>query len=274
MKRQNYVLEHENENDRLEYQAQQRNYKPEFDFADDDLFVRNNSIIVDAGCGSGVVSRLFANKNKERNIKIFAVDNCSDERLENSKKRAMSEGFNSISFQNGDIKNLEFPDSSVDVVISRFVYEHNPGERAFKEITDEAFRVLKPNGVYYVIDADGILANMQSDNQDFLELTNKLLKNMSDVFEPYPCQKLPRFLKEAGFKFETPRHIPMIFCDPRDLEYEDELWRMRFSFFQERMVSIFQDKAQWYEDEFFKTLWSRKYLFYYNRFIFKAEKPE
>jgi len=274
MKKTNYVLEHKNENDRLEYQAVQRNYNPEFEFADDELNVSDNSIIVDAGCGSGVISRLFANKNRERSIKIFAVDICNDERLENAKERAKAEGISSISFLNGDIKNLEFADSSVDVVISRFVYEHNPGDRAFKEITDEAFRVLKPNGLYYVIDTDGILANMKSDNQDFLNLTNKLLESMSDVFEPYPCQKLPRFLEDAGFKFETPRHIPMIFCEPSDLEYEDELWRMRFSFFQERMVSIFKDKAQWYEEEFFKTLWSRKYLFYYNRFIFQAKKPQ
>ena len=97
MKKTNYVLEHKNENDRLEYQAVQRNYNPEFEFADDELNVSDNSIIVDAGCGSGVISRLFANKNRERSIKIFAVDICNDERLENAKERAKAEGISSIS---------------------------------------------------------------------------------------------------------------------------------------------------------------------------------
>lgn len=268
-----YVLENQDENDRLEYQALQRNYRPEDEFTEDELTLKENSVVLDAGCGSGRVSRLFASKNKDNNISIIAVDSCSKERLDDAKKRAKKEGLSSISFSHGDIKNLDVPSSSIDIVISRFVYEHNPGEQAFRQITEEAFRVLRPGGVYYVIDTDGILANIKSDNLKFMELTQKLLDNISDVFDPYPCQKLPRFLKMAGFEFGTPKHIPMIFFEANDIEYEDELWRMRFSFFRPRMESIFLEEASWYEEEFFKTLWKRKNLFYYNRFVFRATKP-
>lgn len=267
-----YVLEGMSENERLEYQAIQRNYNPVFDFQNDELCLAENSIVVDAGCGSGVVSRLVAKNNLDRKIKIFAIDNCAKHRLEDAKARSVNEGILSIFFKKGDIRKLEFENNSVDMIISRFVYEHNPSSEAFKEITQEAYRVLKPNGVYYVIDADGVLANIKSDNKDFMSLTQELLEGISDVFEPYPCRKLPNYLTDVGFKFSTPRHIPMIFFDMEDLRYENELWKMRFNLIGEKLNYVLKDKAKWYMEQFFKELWNREHLFYYNRFVFKAYK--
>jgi len=268
----NYILENQSENDRLEYQALQRNYNPKFDFLEDELTFPDHSIVLDAGCGSGVVSRLIAKKNLEKDIKILAVDSCEDQRLEDAKRRAIRDGISTIDFKKGDIRKLEIEDCSVDVVISRFVYEHNPGDETFKAITREAYRVLRPNGIYYVIDTDGILANIKSHNKEFMQLTEKLLHAVSDIFEPYPCRKLPYFLSQAGFEFSSPRHIPMVFFDTEDLEYENELWKMRFDLIEDRLRYILKDKATWYMEQFFKELWNRENLFYYNRFVFKAHK--
>ena len=267
-----YILENINENDRLEYQALQRNYSPEFDFLEDELILPDHSIVLDAGCGSGVVSRLIAKKNLGKDVKVLAIDSCEDQRLEDAKRRAIKNGLSSIHFQKGDIRKLALEDCSVDVVISRFVYEHNPGDEAFKAITQEAYRVLKPNGVYYVIDTDGVLANISSDNKEFMLLTEKLLQAVSDVFEPYPCRKLPQFLSNAGFKFKIIKNIPMIFHEPSDLEYEDALWKVRFNNMKHRINQALGERSKWYVNQFFEELWNRDNLYYCNRFVFKAFK--
>lgn len=267
-----YILENINENDRLEYQALQRNYNPKFDFSFDELIVPDNSIVLDAGCGSGVVSRLIARNNIGKDIKILAVDNCESQRLEDAKRRVKKEGLETIQFEKGDICKLEIEDSSVDIIISRFVYEHNPGDEAFKAITKEAYRVLKPNGVYYVIDTDGVLANISSDNKEFMLLTRKLLHAVSDVFEPYPCRKLPKYLSKIGFNFEITKNIPMIFHESSDLEYEDALWRVRFNNMGDRINQALGERSKWYINQFFEELWRRDHLYYCNRFVFKAFK--
>ena len=264
-----YILEHSSENDRLEYQAQQRNYDPTSDFTEEELTFDNGMTILDAGCGSGVLSRLIAMRNVNKDINIYAVDS-SEARIKDAIKRSQDENLSSIKFKAGNLTNLDFADESIDVIISRFVYEHNPNK--FKEITEEAYRVLKKGGIYYVIDSDGILANMGSKNQEFLKLKGDLLDGLQHIFEPYPCRKLPSFLATAGFNFSTPQLVPMIFFEKHDLEYEDHLWRMRFDSFNTLMQKIIGERTDWFKEQFFKELWSTEHLFYYTRFIFRAYK--
>ena len=51
-----------------------------------------------------------------------------------------------LHFRTGDAMSIDFPDNSFDVVICSQIYEHVPDAR---KMTDEIYRVLKPEGVCY-----------------------------------------------------------------------------------------------------------------------------
>ncbi len=268
--RSSYILEHDSEGERLEYQACQRNYLPGLDFPSDELRLESGMTVLDAGCGSGLISRMVVRRNPNKDLEVIAVDS-SESRIKEAEKRAEKEGIFSIKFRVGDIKQLDMEDESVDLVVSRFVYEHNP--HSFEAITNEAYRVVRPGRLYYIVDTDGIWANIEGGSPQFQTLNKKLIDAAKDFFEPFPCRKIPRYLAKAGFRFSSPRHVPMLFIDPYDIQYEEQLWKMRFKALKPLIDRTLGSKAKWYIDQFFKELWDNENFIYYNRFVFCAQKP-
>ena len=94
-----------------------------------------NPIIVDLGCGPGLLSKEL--KGIIPNGKIIGIDQSAD-MLNIAKENANIETIKALS------EELPIDDRSIDLLVSRFslTYWHNP-----KDSFSEIYRVLKPNGI-------------------------------------------------------------------------------------------------------------------------------
>jgi ubiquinone/menaquinone biosynthesis C-methylase UbiE len=138
-----------------------------------------NSLILEAGCGTGEFSCGFALSNKS---KIIGID-LSVNSLNKAKNTAKKFKLNNVSFKEANVLALPFNDNSFDYVFSLGCIHHteNP-KKAFKEIS----RVLKPNGflvlgVYnkygrFITRVKKFVLDLLHSKNDFtkIELANKL----------------------------------------------------------------------------------------------------
>ncbi len=146
-----YVLESKLEFERLEKQSRD----PAYDFTRelDGITFQENSTIIDAGCGSGAVSRYLAAAFPRIN-----VIGC-DAEVRTVAARKAATGIANLRFETQNLSDLRFPDDSVDGVVCRFVLEHlteRVRERALREI----LRICRPGARIVMIDLDGILLHI------------------------------------------------------------------------------------------------------------------
>lgn len=110
------------------------NWKRKMDLTEDKL---KNKVVLDAGCGSGYTTNYFSQFTKE----INGID-ISKEDIEEA--RNMYNARN-LFFKVGSVEQIPFKDSTFDVVYSHWVIEHL---KKPQKIIDEAYRVLKPRGIF------------------------------------------------------------------------------------------------------------------------------
>ena len=80
--------------------------------------------------------------------KVYGLD-MTDEMLELARRNQQEAGIHNVEFLKGEIENVPLPDNSVDVVISNCVINLSVDkDRALSE----AFRVLRPGGLFAVSD--------------------------------------------------------------------------------------------------------------------------
>jgi demethylmenaquinone methyltransferase/2-methoxy-6-polyprenyl-1,4-benzoquinol methylase/phosphoethanolamine N-methyltransferase len=106
--------------------------------------------VLDVACGTGSLT-LTAQAYAGPTGKVYGID-AAPEMIELAKKKASRSG-SLVTFDGGLIENLNFPDASFDVVVSRLAIHHLPDDlkpKAFAEI----LRVLKPGGHVLIADFD------------------------------------------------------------------------------------------------------------------------
>ncbi len=108
----------------------------ELDFIKEE--VKGGDKILDLGCGNGRLYEFL----KEKKIEYTGVDS-SERLLELARKKYGTEA----KFIRGDALNLPFANESFDKIISIAVLHHIPSEKWRKKFLDEAWRVLKKDGV-------------------------------------------------------------------------------------------------------------------------------
>jgi SAM-dependent methyltransferase len=102
---------------------------------------RPGEVILEVGCGSGVLDRWLARYNAQAN-RIIGVD-VNRYLLREAAALATQEGFSDvIAFQEGNAEALPFPDNHVDVALSFTVLEEGNADRMLTELV----RVAKPGG--------------------------------------------------------------------------------------------------------------------------------
>jgi SAM-dependent methyltransferase len=107
----------------------------------DAVHFRPGEVILEVGCGSGVVDRWLARYTTKAN-RIVGVD-VNRYLLREAVALAMKENLaDIIAFREGDAEALPFPDNHVDVVLSFTVFEEGNADRMLAEL----IRVAKPGG--------------------------------------------------------------------------------------------------------------------------------
>lgn len=105
------------------------------------LYKKNIEIIVDIGCGTGLSTKVceeFANN-------VIGID-PSEEMLNYAKKKESSK----LKFIQSTGEKTTLPDSIADIVICVQAFHWMKKEETLKEV----YRILKPNGIFAIIDAD------------------------------------------------------------------------------------------------------------------------
>ncbi len=94
--------------------------------------------VVDCACGSGIGSMLFASSGA---ADVRAIDSSEDA----VRQAQASKTLPNLHVSKGDATYLDLPDNFADVFISLETIEHLENDAA---VVDEAFRVLKPGGLF------------------------------------------------------------------------------------------------------------------------------
>lgn len=222
-----YVMDVEGEFLRLEEQNKTKNYNI---FEDIDFInPQAGEKILDAGSGSGLLLREIYKRNTE--VELFGVD-YSDIRVKQASKYCNERGL-PIKFSQGNLLDLsQFESESFDKVVCRFVYEYLIDPVA---VTTELKRVLKKGGELILIDNDGVLFNIYSQNEILNSLLSTLKTNIN--VDLYVGRKLPFFIHKAGFKDVNWNSIS------KDFVAEEKVAEMknnerRFTFAKEEMVRV------------------------------------
>jgi ubiquinone/menaquinone biosynthesis C-methylase UbiE len=143
--------------------------------------------VLDAGSGSGAMARLIASTHPEWDV--VGVD-FNPAYVDYARGRGR---LTNLSFEQGDLRALNFADASFDIIWSRFVLYFLPGpEDAIREFR----RVLRPGGE--VIVALHNFPNM-IDHPEDAELRNRRTQAFSSILDGYLPQKLPLMLSKCGF---------------------------------------------------------------------------
>ena len=101
--------------------------------------------VLDLGCGAGHTALAFAPRVAE----VVAVD-LAEAMLAEGRRLASERGIPNVDFRLGDVEQLALPDSSFEVVTSRFSAHHYPAPtRALAEVV----RVLRPGGTFLLVDS-------------------------------------------------------------------------------------------------------------------------
>jgi ubiquinone/menaquinone biosynthesis C-methylase UbiE len=169
------------------------------------LQIRPGERVLDAGCGSGVVTRAIARRVAPGG-RVVGID-ASPAFLEIARRYADEAGLGAaIEWRTADCRRLPFEDGAFDVVLAATVLAHVP--RA-EEALAEMARVTRPGGRLAVFDFDG--DSMLISHPD-VALTRLIVLANSDhaAVNSSLARMLPGILAHAGFAdIRTRAYMPI-----------------------------------------------------------------
>ncbi len=152
------------------------------------------SVVLEGGCGLGKFLFFLREKDYKN---LIGVD-FTDKPLQLIKQRDSS-----IDVRKGDVNDLPIIDNSIDLYLSMGVIEHFEGGP--KKALDEAFRVLRINGILIVaVPYQNLYRGTfrKYFTMPLLKLLNPSFRNKNRVFYQYYYSKkdLKKFIENAGFE--------------------------------------------------------------------------
>ncbi|MBI5495383.1 MAG: class I SAM-dependent methyltransferase [Deltaproteobacteria bacterium] len=255
-----YVLEASAEFDRLERQAALPGYDFHRELALAGVSPRPGHAILDAGCGSGVVTRHLARSHPQ--CTVTGCDLGAD-RLASAARLARD--IPNITFSHQDLARLDFPAESFDLVFCRYVLQHvSPEGRA--SAVAEFKRCLRPGGKACLVDFDGTLYNLHPQTPLLSHLLGRLEREFP--VDLRIGRKLPAMLVDAGFSNVRWR-IDTVECTGPRLEEEVGLTEERLTHALEPLAVFFGSRAVacQFRDEYLAALQVDGAVLFYNKFV-------
>lgn len=156
--------------------------------------------VLDCGCGVGSITTDLAELVAPG--QVIGIDRDASQ-LDVARQLAADRGVTNVTFEVGNVYQLEYADASFDAVLAHTILVHLSDRlRALREMR----RVLTPNGVIAVSDDDYgtfVFSPPGSSVQHFIDLWGKYLVHNGG--NPYYSRHLRGLLQEAGFA-ETEGH--------------------------------------------------------------------
>lgn len=260
-----YVLENEEESNRLKLQEDIGVYHLSNDLADFEIGPKD--IVLDAGCGAGLIS-LYLRKNYNFQ-KLYSCD-FSDLRIKQAKNFLTENRVHGTDFFQCDLSSIPLNDETVSKVVCRFVYEYLAEPI---QVTRELYRICRPGGKVRLIDLDGVVVNLQSENKELNAMLEKLQKNSLQKYnlDFFAGRKLFTFMKLAGFQ-DIQCHVRPMYFNKDDIKKEKANYIERFSFAKNILEDTFQGQANRFIKMYLEELDNDKNLLFYNNFVVTGSK--
>src|SRR5215211_4692110 len=152
----------------------------------DHMALQSGQQVLDIGCGTGSLVVLM--KRLHPNVNVVGLD--PDPQALARAKRKAARATLGIQFDQGFADELPYPDASMDQVVSSLMFHHL--ERDDKDgMLGEVQRVLKPGGLFSLLDFDGPDANKDSFLTRLLYASHRLKDNSE--------AQILALMKRAGF---------------------------------------------------------------------------
>ena len=226
------------------------------------LKLRPGESVLDVGCGPGFLAAEMADEVGPRG-RVVGID-VSPDML--ALAREQCGRFGQIDIRDGDAIALPFADAMFDVVISTQVYEYvHDIAKALGEVT----RVLRLGGRLLVVATDwesSVWAN--SDEARMARVLEAWREHGAESRLP---RKLPKLLRDAGFKLDPVHAIPIINIeyDPNNYGYSMVQVMAKFAVGRQQLTQ--HDADAWAAD--LQARHERgEYFFSVNRYVFVARK--
>ena len=156
-----------------------------------DLIVPEGGFAVELGSGTGhITQELLSVGGVERALGIEP----SPIMVERARNSFASES--NLVFETGDAKATRLEDSSADLVLAHTLLCHVPGP---EDVVSEAFRILKPGGIFAICDGDYDTATAQIADFDPLDQLIRFMINQN-VTNLWIMRQIGGALSQAGFE--------------------------------------------------------------------------
>jgi SAM-dependent methyltransferase len=182
-----YVLDRTPEIERLERQAHLIGH----DRVTDHLDIAPGARVLDAGCGTGWVTRLMAETAPD--AQVTGLD-LTAHFVDHARQAAAEAGLSTLDYRVGDICDMPFDAETFDLVWSQLVLFFLPHpEKAIAEFA----RVLKPGGRVKIIVTDGVFEDLWPERA---ELSDAIRRFRDGVLNRWRLTRIPEMLRAAGLQ--------------------------------------------------------------------------
>ncbi len=165
-----YAIHSDEECERLELQARLGNIETHLRF----LPVSATDRVLDAGCGSGSMSRLLARTYPQ--AEVVGVD-LRQQYLDFARSRARAEGVKNLELRPADVFALPFADGTFDVVWTKYLLQWlKDPKRALKELQ----RVTRSGGIIVSCDFSGFAIRHSPMSAEFERMVSRVMPVLVD----------------------------------------------------------------------------------------------
>ena len=169
-------------------------------------------LLLDLGCGTGVVSRSIA-RRPDFHGRIIGVD-ISPALVTAARRLSNEEGVaERIDYRIGDTHFLDFTDGAVDAVVAHTLASHVADPTA---VLEEAARILRPGGWIVVFDGDYASLTLGTEDPDYgRRMDEAIIRTIAA--NPRIMRGMPRLLRDAGL--ELAAVIPHVIGEAGKADY-------------------------------------------------------
>jgi len=268
-----YKLDNQSEGRRLEEQSANKNYSLRDEFSSVGVQINAQERVLDAGCGTGLLSRFLIDHFCQEHFTIDAIDITENLLSFAKQESAKNDQYrHRITYMNKSITEL-CDQKKYHKIFSRFVFQHIPDRKlktlALKKLWDS----LMPGGKMYIIDCFGFFSHLNTPNTWLLEKIGHVENSIPIDMNVGP--KLRGMLIDAGVPFECiqTRTLPFYFDTLEQREAEASLWKQRFQNANPLLVEALGELvAKRFVAEYIKEFLDPRTYIYAQKFILTISK--
>jgi len=258
-----YVLESKNEFDRLDQQSK----LPSYDYTEElaHLDLRPGEELLDAGSGSGIVAHYLA--TLQPGARILGAE-LSQERVQRANEKYKDQ--KNLGFTQADLLHPDLG-RKFDKIVCRYVLSHF-NSKDVTTILDGFYQHLKPNGILYLVDVDGLFLNLYPQTPFLAKCLHKL--GQSEAPNMNFGRTLPFLVHQSGFSTLQWEVLTKTF-DHQSAKTENQMITARIQnahdFFKKTLGS--EKAVDRFLAEYTSTLSKPGSSLFYNFFVLKSKKP-